>query len=257
MSMADENPKEPTPAAAADPGATPRGEGEPRPQPKQKDKQKDKPKEKQKGKKPAEVQKGAPAEPEGPPPEPAPPPRLHEYYEQKVRAKLAQQFGLKNPHEVPKLVKIVLNVGMGDATKNAKGLDAAVAELAAITGQQPVVTRAKKAIANFNLREGMAVGCSVTLRGARMYEFLDRFISIAVPRMRDFRGLPDSFDGRGNYTVGIKEQMIFPEIDYDKVEKIHGMDITRVPTAGRDDTAQALLRELGMPFRGEAPVAVN
>ena len=121
-----------------------------------------------------------------------------------------------------------------------------------------MVTRAKKAIANFNLREGMAVGCSVTLRGARMYEFLDRFISIAVPRMRDFRGLPaDSFDGRGNYTVGIKEQMIFPEIDYDKVEKIHGMDITLVTTAGRDDTAQALLRELGMPFRGESPVAVN
>jgi len=266
MSMADENPKEPQPAGAADPGATPRGEaepgqpgepGEPQPQPKQKDKQKDKQKEKQKGKKPAEAQKGAPAEPEGPPPEPAPPPRLHEYYAQKVRAKLAQQFGLKNPHEVPKLVKIVLNVGMGDATKNPKGLDAAVAELAAITGQQPVVTRAKKAIANFNLREGMAVGCSVTLRGARMYEFLDRFISIAVPRMRDFRGLPDSFDGRGNYTVGIKEQMIFPEIDYDKVEKIHGMDITLVTTAGRDDTAQALLRELGMPFRGEAPVAVN
>ncbi|HXL07415.1 MAG TPA: 50S ribosomal protein L5 [Gemmatimonadales bacterium] len=183
---------------------------------------------------------------------------MHEYYAQKVRAKLAQQFGLKNPHEVPKLVKIVLNVGMGDATKNPKGLDAAVAELAAITGQQPVVTRAKKAIANFNLRQGMAVGCSVTLRGARMYEFLDRFITIAVPRMRDFRGLPaDSFDGRGNYTVGIKEQMIFPEIDYDKVDKIHGMDITLVTTAGRDDTAQALLRELGMPFRGEAPVAVN
>src|SRR5205823_1008438 len=157
MSIADENPKGPKRAAAADPGATPRGEGEPgepggpgepQPQPKQKDKQKDKPKEKQKGKKSAEVQKGAPAEPEGPPPEPGPPPRLHEYYEQKVRAKLAQQFGLKNPHEVPKLVKIVLNVGMGDATKNAKGLDAAVAELAAITGQQPVVTRAKKAIAN-------------------------------------------------------------------------------------------------------------
>src|SRR2546430_10431348 len=156
-----------------------------------------------------------------------------------------------------RLKKIVLNVGMGDAPKNPKGLDAAVAELAAITGQQPVVTRAKKAIANFNLREGMAVGCSVTLRGARMYEFLDRFISIAVPRMRDFRGLPaDSFDGRGNYTVGIKEQMVFPEIDYDKVEKIHGMDITLVTTAGRDDTAQALLRELGMPFRGESPVAV-
>ena len=263
--MADEKEQEPTQAGAADPGATPRdeataapkGEGEEvrPPQPKPKDKQKDK---QQKGKKPAEGQKAAPAAPEGPPPEPAPPPRLHEYYAQKVRPKLAQQFGLKNPHEIPKLVKIVLNVGMGDAPKNPKGLEAAVAELAAITGQQPVVTRAKKAIANFNLRQGMAVGCSVTLRGARMYEFLDRFITIAVPRMRDFRGLPaDSFDGRGNYTVGIKEQMIFPEIDYDKVEKIHGMDITLVTTAGRDDTAQALLRELGMPFRGEAPVAVN
>src|SRR5216117_1998022 len=133
----------------------------------------------------------------------------------------------------------------------------ATAASSAFTGQQPVVTRAKKAIANFNLREGMPVGCSVTLRAARMFEFLDRFITIAVPRMRDFRGLPtDSFDGRGNYTIGIKEQMIFPEIDYDKVEKIHGMDITLVTSAGRDDTALALLRELGMPFRGEAPVAV-
>jgi len=191
------------------------------PKPKPKDKQKDK----QKGKKPAEGKPAAPAEPEGPPPEPAPPPRLHDYYAQRVRPKLAQQFGLTNPHEIPKLVKIVLNVGMGDASKNPKALEAAVAELGAITGQQPVVTRAKKAIANFNLREGMPVGCSVTLRAARMYEFLDRFISIALPRMRDFRGLPtDSFDGRGNYTIGIKEQMIFPEIDYDKVEKIHGMD---------------------------------
>src|SRR6266480_3159485 len=148
--------------------------------------------------------------------------------------------------------------GAAAPTAEPKGLEAATAELAAITGQHPVVTRAKKAIANFNLREGMAIGCAVTLRGARMYEFLDRFITIAVPRMRDFRGLsPDSFDGRGNYTIGIKEQMIFPEIDYDKVEKIHGMDITVVTSAGRDDTARALLRELGMPFRGEAPVAVN
>src|SRR6266550_6595589 len=249
--MADTKEKEPKEARPADPGEAPQGQ-EPKaadvapaePKPKQKDKQK----EKQKGKKPAEGKPAAPAEPEGPPAEPAPPPRLHDYYEQRVRPKLAQQFDLKNPHEIPKLVKIVLNVGMGDASKNPKQLDAAVAELAAITGQQPVVTRAKKAIANFNLREGMPVGCSVTLRGARMYEFLDRFISIAVPRMRDFRG---------NYTVGIKEQMIFPEIDYDKVEKIHGMDITLVTTAGRDDTAQALLRELGMPFRGESPVAVN
>jgi len=155
-------------------------------------------------------------------------------------------------------VKIVLNVGMGSAIKNPKGLETAVAELAAITGQRPVVTKAKKSIANFNLREGVAIGCAVTLRGARMYEFLDRFISVAVPRMRDFRGLPTkSFDGRGNYTVGIKEQMLFPEIDYDKVEQIHGMDITFVTNAGRDDTAIALLRELGMPFRGESPVAAG
>ncbi len=195
-------------------------------------------------------------QPEGPPPEPAPRARLWEYYEQRVRPKLVQQFGFQNPHKVPKLVKIVVNVGMGDAPKNPKALEAAVAELAAITGQRPVVTRAKQSIANFNLRQGMAIGCSVTLRGARMYEFLDRFITIAVPRMRDFRGLPTkSFDGRGNYTVGLKEQMIFPEIDYDKVVKIHGMDITLVTSAGRDDTALALLRELGMPFRGEAPVA--
>jgi len=260
--MADTKEKEPKQAGQADPGETPQGQ-EPKaadvapgeapaaPAPKPKEKQK------QKGKKPAEGKPAAPAQPEGPPPEPAPPPRLHGYYEQRVRPKLAQQFGLANPHQIPKLVKIVLNVGMGDASKNPKSLEAAVAELGAITGQQPVVTRAKKAIANFNLREGMPVGCSVTLRAARMFEFLDRFITIAVPRMRDFRGLPtDSFDGRGNYTIGIKEQMIFPEIDYDKVEKIHGMDITFVTSAGRDDTALALLRELGMPFRGEAPVAV-
>jgi len=191
----------------------------------------------------------APAEPV----EPAPRARLWDFYDQQVRGKLQQQFAFKNPHQIPRLKKIVLNVGMGDASKNPKGLDAAVAELAAITGQRPVVTRAKKAIANFNLREGQPIGCAVTLRGGRMYEFLDRFISIAVPRMRDFRGLPSkSFDGRGNYTLGIKEQMIFPEIDYDKVERIHGMDITFVTSAGRDDTALALLRELGMPFRVEA-----
>jgi len=208
-----------------------------------------------KGKKP-EAQARSPEVPAGPPPEPAPRPRLLEQYEQRVRAKLQQQFGFTNPHQIPRLVKIVLNVGMGSALKNPKALDTAVAELAAITGQRPVVTRAKKAIANFNLREGVPIGCAVTLRGARMYEFLDRFISIAVPRMRDFRGLPSkSFDGRGSYTIGIKEQMIFPEIDYDKVDQIHGMDITIVTTAGRDDAALALLRELGMPFRGESPVS--
>src|SRR5574341_534950 len=208
---------------------------------------------KDKGGKPA----AAPAA-EGPPAEPAPRARLLDFYEQRVRPKLQQKFGYGNPMEIPRLRKIVLNVGMGDAPKNPKGLDAAVAELAAITGQHPVVTRAKKAIANFNLRAGQPIGCAVTLRGGRMYEFLDRFITIAVPRMRDFRGLPSkSFDGRGNYTLGIKEQMIFPEIDYDKVERIHGMDITFVTTARRDDEAQALLRELGLPFRGASPVAIG
>jgi large subunit ribosomal protein L5 len=184
-------------------------------------------------------------------------PRLQEYYEQSVRPKLAKEFGLKNPNQVPRLVKIVLNVGMGDAGKNPKQLDAAVEELGLITGQRAVVTKAKKAIANFGLRAGMPVGASVTLRGARMYEFLDRFINLAIPRIRDFRGLPTrSFDGRGNYTFGIKEQMIFPEIDFDRVEKIHGMDITMVSSADRDDLAMGLLRELGWPFRGETPQRV-
>jgi large subunit ribosomal protein L5 len=174
-----------------------------------------------------------------------------------VRPRLTKEFGLTNPMQLPRLSKVVLNVGMGDAGKNPKHLEAAVEELGLITGQRAVVTRAKKAIANFGLRAGMPVGCSVTLRGARMYEFLDRFINLTVPRIRDFRGLPNrSFDGRGNYTFGIKEQLIFPEIDYDKVEKIHGMDITIVTTAGRDDLAMALLRELGWPFRGELPQRV-
>jgi large subunit ribosomal protein L5 len=184
-------------------------------------------------------------------------PRLHVYYQQTVRARLQKEFGLSNPHEVPRLEKVVLNVGMGDAGKNPKQLEAAVEELGMITGQKAVVTRAKKAIANFGLRAGMPVGCTVTLRGARMYEFLDRFITLAIPRIRDFRGLPNrSFDGRGNYTFGIKEQMIFPEIDFDKVEKIHGMDITLVTSTRRDDLAMALLRELGWPFRGETPQRV-
>jgi large subunit ribosomal protein L5 len=184
-------------------------------------------------------------------------PRMLEFYEQSIRPKLAKEFGLGNPNQVPRLVKIVLNVGMGDASKNPKQLDAAVEELGLISGQKAVVTRAKKAIANFGLRAGMPVGATVTLRGARMYEFLDRFINLAVPRIRDFRGLPSrSFDGRGNYTFGIKEQMIFPEIDFDRVEKIHGMDITIVTSSNRDDLAMALLRELGWPFRGETPQRV-
>jgi large subunit ribosomal protein L5 len=184
-------------------------------------------------------------------------PRLQTYYQETVRGRLAKEFGLANPHQVPRLDKIVLNIGMGDASKNPKQLEAAVEELSAITGQKAVVTRAKKAIANFNLRAGMPVGAFVTLRGARMYEFLDRFITLAIPRIRDFRGLPTrSFDGRGNYTFGIREQMIFPEIDYDKVEKIHGMDITIVTSTDRDDLAMGLLRELGWPFRGETPQKV-
>jgi large subunit ribosomal protein L5 len=184
-------------------------------------------------------------------------PRLQEYYEQTVRAKIQKDFALPNRHQVPRVTKVVLNIGMGDAGKNPKQLEAAVDELGLITGQHAVITRAKKAIANFGLREGMPVGCTVTLRKARMYEFLDRFITLAIPRIRDFRGLPNrSFDGRGNYTFGIKEQMIFPEIDYDKVEKIHGMDITIVTSTSRDDLAMALLRELGWPFRGETPQRV-
>jgi large subunit ribosomal protein L5 len=184
-------------------------------------------------------------------------PRLQTHYQQTVRTRLAKEFGLTNPNQVPRLDKIVLNVGMGDASKNPKQLESAVEELSVITGQKAVITRAKKAIANFGLRAGMPVGAFVTLRGARMYEFLDRFITLAIPRIRDFRGLPTrSFDGRGNYTFGIREQMIFPEIDYDKVEKIHGMDITIVTSTDRDDLAMALLRELGWPFRGETPQKV-
>ena len=183
-------------------------------------------------------------------------PRLQTFYHDSIRPKLTREFGLSNPHQVPRLVKIVLNVGLGEAPKTPKLLETVVNELSSITGQRAVMTRAKKAISNFGLRAGMPIGATVTLRGARMYEFLDRFISISVPRMRDFRGLPNkSFDGRGNYSFGIKEQMIFPEIDFDKVEKIHGMDITIVTTAGRDDLALALLREFGWPFRGETPTA--
>ncbi|HEX8715522.1 MAG TPA: 50S ribosomal protein L5 [Gemmatimonadaceae bacterium] len=183
---------------------------------------------------------------------PVPPPRLRAHYQNVVRPRLMQQFGFKNPHQVPTLTKIVLNVGMGEAIKQPKVLDTVVEELATITGQQPVRKKAKKSIANFGLRQGQDVGASVTLRGARMWEFLDRFITISIPRVRDFRGLPTrSFDGRGNYSLGVKEQMIFPEINYDAVEQIHGMDITFVTTATRDDHALGLLKELGMPFKGD------
>ena len=212
-------------------------------------------KKEKKGKGPAEAE--APRAPAEPAP-PAPPARLALHYAQAVRPALAKAFGLTNAHQVPRISKIVLNVGFGGAQKAPKAIDVIAAELGSITGQRPVITRAKQAIANFSLRKGVPIGVMVTLRGPRMYEFLDRFISVAVPRMRDFRGLPtNSFDGRGNYTFGIKEQMIFPEIDYDKVERIHGMDITIVTTAGRDDMAMALLREMGWPFRGEQPALVG
>ncbi len=184
-------------------------------------------------------------------------PRLREHYESHVRAKLQEIFGYDNPMRIPRLEKVVLNTGLGDAKDNPKLLDSAVSELAKISGQRPVVTRARKSISNFKLREGNPVGVKVTLRQARMYEFVDRFISAAVPRIRDFRGFNSrAFDGRGNYTVGVKEQMIFSEIDYDDVVRIHGMDITFITSTDRDDEALVLLRELGMPFRGETPVIV-
>jgi len=189
----------------------------------------------------------------------APPPRLYGYYRETVRPRLMKQFALTNPHQVPTVEKIVVNVGVGEAIKQPKVLDKVVEELGVITGQRPVRKKAKKSIANFGLREGQEIGAAVTLRGARMWEFLDRFISTAIPRIRDFRGLSTrSFDGRGNYSLGVKEQMIFPEINYDMVEQIHGMDITVVTTTNKDDQALALLRELGMPFRGEdKPIVVS
>jgi large subunit ribosomal protein L5 len=206
----------------------------------------------------AEKTKKKDAEKQREPKVPPPPPRLRDFYRTRVGPKLMEEFGFENPHQVPRIEKIVVNVGLGEAPKNPKLLDTVVEELSAITGQRPVVTKAKKAISNFSLRAGMPIGVRVTLRDARMYEFLDRFINVTVPRVRDFRGFPtSSFDGRGNYTVGIKEQMVFPEIDYDKVEKIHGMDITFVTTADRDDVGLALLREMGMPFRGETPVPIG
>ena len=175
--------------------------------------------------------------------------RLKEHYMTEVRKKLHEELGIENPMAIPKLEKIVLNMGMGEAISNSKILDAAVDELGTITGQHPVVTRAKKSIAAFKLREGVPIGTMVTLRGEKMYEFLDRLISVALPRVRDFRGVPTrSFDGRGNYTLGIRDHLIFPEIDPVKVDKSKGMNITIVTTAKTDDHARVLLRELGMPF---------
>ncbi len=175
--------------------------------------------------------------------------RLKELYNKEVRKKLQDEFKIKNPMAVPKVEKVILNMGVGEAIQNAKILDNAVEELATITGQKPVITRAKKSIASFKLRTGQAIGTMVTLRGEKMFEFLDRLINIALPRVRDFRGVPArSFDGRGNYTLGIRDHLIFPEIDPGKVDKAKGMNITIVTTAKNDEQARYLLRELGMPF---------
>src|SRR6201987_2186138 len=179
--------------------------------------------------------------------------RLKQHYQKSVVPALTKEFGYKNVMAVPKLDKISVNIGMGEATQNAKLMDGAVNELAQIAGQRPIITKARKSIAAFKLREGMSIGCMVTLRGDRMYEFFDRLVNVALPRVRDFRGVSTkSFDGRGNYTLGIREQLIFPEIDYAKVDKLKGMNITIVTTAQDDNSARALLRQFGMPFRAAA-----
>ena len=176
--------------------------------------------------------------------------RLNQKYKETVVPALMKKFNYKSVMEVPYIDKVVINIGVGDAIANSKALDEAVAELAAITGQAPVITKAKKSIANFKVREGMPIGCKVTLRREKMYDFLDKLMNISLPRVRDFRGVSDtSFDGRGNYTLGIKEQIIFPEIDYDKVNKVRGMDVVIVTTAKTNEEAKALLSEMGMPFK--------
>ena len=176
--------------------------------------------------------------------------RLKEYYTKEVVPALVREFHYKNPLEVPRIVKIVVNMGLGEAIQNVKILDSAVEELTRITGQKPIITKARKSIATFKLRQGMSIGCCVTLRSERMYEFFDRLVSVAIPRVRDFRGVsPKSFDGRGNFSLGLKEQIIFPEIEYDKVDKIRGMNIAIVTTARTDDEARQLLKLMGMPFR--------
>lgn len=185
-------------------------------------------------------------------------PRLRRHYLETVQSRLRAEFGFTNVNQIPRPLKVVLNVGVGEAGKNQKLLDSVVEELSVISGQKPVVTRARKSISNFSLRAGMPVGARVTLRRRRMYEFLDRLVSATIPRIRDFRGLSTkSFDGRGNYSLGVREQIIFPEIDYDRIDRIHGMDITVVTSTSKDDEALALLRELGFPFRGSLPVIIG
>lgn len=177
-------------------------------------------------------------------------PRLHESYRQDIVPKLTEEFGFGNVHQVPRLTKIVVNMGVGEAAANPKLLEKATEELSAITGQKPATRRARKSIANFKLREGQAVGCTVTLRGERMWEFLDRLVNVSLPRVRDFKGVsPKAFDGRGNYSIGIREQIIFPEVEYDKVERITGLNVTLCTTAANDAEGKSLLTHLGIPFR--------
>ncbi len=176
--------------------------------------------------------------------------RLRDEYENRIVGELTKKFGYKNVMQVPKLAKIVINMGVGEAKENSKVLDAAMSDLAIISGQKPIQTKAKNSVANFKIREGQAIGCKVTLRGDRMYEFFDRLVNLALPRVRDFRGVnPNAFDGRGNYALGIKEQLIFPEIEYDKVDKVRGMDVIVVTTANTDEEARELLGAFGMPFK--------
>ncbi|MBV9688486.1 MAG: 50S ribosomal protein L5 [Ktedonobacteraceae bacterium] len=176
--------------------------------------------------------------------------RLKEKYRQEVVPALQQEFNYKNPMQVPSIHKVVVNIGMGEAIQNSKAMDSAVADLTAITGQRPVITRAKRSVAAFKLREGMQIGCMVTLRSERMYQFLDKLMNIALPRLRDFQGVSaEAFDGRGNYTLGLREQLVFPEIDYDKVDKVRGMEVCIVTTARTDQEGQRLLRLMGMPFK--------
>jgi large subunit ribosomal protein L5 len=185
-------------------------------------------------------------------------PRLKTRFRQELVPALQRELGFSNPMRVPRLEKIVVNIGVGEAARDAKALDGALADLATITGQKPFVTKAKKSIAGFKLREGMSIGAKVTLRGDRMWEFLDRLLATALPRIRDFRGLdPNAFDGRGNYTLGLTEQLVFPEIDYDKIDAVRGMDITVVTTADNDDEGRALLRALGFPLRDQPAVSAG
>jgi len=240
--MADDKKKAPKGDAAAKgegkkAAAKPKGEGKPKGEPKEQ------------GEAQAAAAK-APKAPSAASSRPVPPARLFKQYNERVLPELMKRFGYANPMQAPRLTKIVVNMGVGDALTNAKLLDGAALELGIITGQKPAIRRAKKSIANFKLRKGQAIGCVVTLRRARMWEFLDRLVSIAIPRIRDFRGIPArSFDGRGNYTLGLTEQIIFPEINYDKVDKIRGMDVTFVTSAQTDEEGRELLRLLSLPFR--------